>query len=84
MTAKITKTVVENARPDSKLWDMQIPGFDEFKIRASYGTAGGRPRFSAQYETYSVSGGQVSPIALGVTMYALYEGTTFVIARTGR
>jgi sec-independent protein translocase protein TatC len=29
-------------------------------------------------------GDLVSPIALGVTMYALYEATTFVIARTGR
>jgi sec-independent protein translocase protein TatC len=29
-------------------------------------------------------GDLVSPFALGLTMYALYEGTTFVIARTGR
>ncbi|MFC1575791.1 carboxypeptidase-like regulatory domain-containing protein, partial [Gemmatimonadota bacterium] len=35
-----------------------IPGIDELKFRYSVGTAGGRPRFSAQYETYSVSGGR--------------------------
>lgn len=29
-------------------------------------------------------GDLVSPFALGLTMYGLYEGTTFVIARTGR
>lgn len=40
-------------------------GIDEFKLRYSYGTAGGRPRFEAQYETYSVSGGVVSPVTLG-------------------
>jgi TonB-linked SusC/RagA family outer membrane protein len=45
--------------------DLQIPGFDEWKLRAAYGTAGGRPNFAAQYETYSVSGGQVSPVTLG-------------------
>ncbi|MFO7893399.1 MAG: SusC/RagA family TonB-linked outer membrane protein [Longimicrobiales bacterium] len=38
---------------------------DEFKVRASRGTAGGRPTFTAQYETYSVSGGFVSPVNLG-------------------
>jgi TonB-dependent SusC/RagA subfamily outer membrane receptor len=32
---------------------------DEFKLRYSRGTAGGRPSFSAQYETFNVSGGQV-------------------------
>jgi TonB-linked SusC/RagA family outer membrane protein len=45
--------------------DFNIPGFNELKLRAAYGTAGGRPNFSAQYETYSVSGGQVSPVSLG-------------------
>jgi len=29
-------------------------------------------------------GDLVSPFALGLTMYGLYEGTTFIIARTGR
>ncbi|MGH7476483.1 MAG: SusC/RagA family TonB-linked outer membrane protein [Longimicrobiales bacterium] len=44
-----------------------VPGIDEFKLRYSFGTAGGRPRFEAQYETYSVSGGRVSPVTLGNT-----------------
>ena len=38
---------------------------DEFKLRYSLGTAGGRPNFYAQYETYSVGGGRVSPVTLG-------------------
>jgi TonB-linked SusC/RagA family outer membrane protein len=38
---------------------------DELKLRFSYGTAGGRPRFSAQYETYGISGGRIFPINLG-------------------
>jgi TonB-linked SusC/RagA family outer membrane protein len=45
--------------------DLNISGLDELKLRAAYGTAGGRPNFEAQYETYSVSGGQVSPVTLG-------------------
>jgi hypothetical protein len=40
---------------------------NEFKLRYSRGTAGGRPRFSAQYETFSVGGGQVSKGTLGNT-----------------
>lgn len=42
-----------------------IPSISEFKLRAAYGTAGNRPRYVAQYETYSVSGGVISPITLG-------------------
>jgi len=38
---------------------------DEFKLRYSWGQAGGRPQFNAQYETFSVSGGQISPVNLG-------------------
>ncbi len=45
--------------------DLRLAGVDELKLRAAYGTAGGRPSFTAQYETYSVSGGQVSPVTLG-------------------
>jgi TonB-linked SusC/RagA family outer membrane protein len=45
--------------------DVRINGFDELKLRAAYGTAGGRPGFSAQYETYSVTSGGVSPAVLG-------------------
>jgi TonB-linked SusC/RagA family outer membrane protein len=42
-----------------------VPGINEAKFRYSLGTAGGRPRFVAQYETYSVSGGRVTPVNLG-------------------
>jgi TonB-linked SusC/RagA family outer membrane protein len=45
--------------------DLNIGGLDELKLRTAYGTAGGRPSFEAQYETYRVSGGQVSPVTLG-------------------
>ncbi len=42
-----------------------LPLFEEFKLRGSYGTAGGRPNFFARYETWSVSGGSVSKLNLG-------------------
>jgi TonB-linked SusC/RagA family outer membrane protein len=42
-----------------------VDAIDEFKFRYSIGTAGGRPRFSSQYETYSVSGGVITPQRLG-------------------
>jgi TonB-linked SusC/RagA family outer membrane protein len=42
-----------------------LDGVDELKLRASRGTAGGRPSFSAQYETFSVAAGSVTPINLG-------------------
>jgi TonB-linked SusC/RagA family outer membrane protein len=45
--------------------DFAIPGVDELKLRASHGTAGLRPPFTAQYETYRVSGGLPSPVNLG-------------------
>jgi len=38
---------------------------DEFKLRYSFGTAGGRPSFTAQYETFSVAAGVITPISLG-------------------
>lgn len=41
------------------------PIFDELKVRYAYGTAGGRPRFSAQYETYSVGSSGIVPGVLG-------------------
>ncbi|MGH7482158.1 MAG: hypothetical protein ACRELV_08375, partial [Longimicrobiales bacterium] len=44
-----------------------VPGVDQLKLRYSYGTAGSRPRFEAQYETYSLSGGRVIPVNLGNT-----------------
>jgi len=37
--------------------DFDIPGVQEWKIRAAYGTSGQRPGYAAQYETYSVSAG---------------------------
>ncbi len=39
--------------------------FDEFKLRYSRGTAGGRPRFSAQFETFAINSGAVSKGNLG-------------------
>jgi hypothetical protein len=42
-----------------------IESIDELKFRYSIGTAGGRPRFSAQYETYSVGTGSIRPVNLG-------------------
>ncbi len=38
---------------------------EEFKLRFSRGTAGGRPRFSAQYETFAISGGVLNKGVLG-------------------
>ena len=40
--------------------DIHIPHVDELRLRASYGTAGLRPQFNAQYETYAIVGG--SPV----------------------
>jgi TonB-linked SusC/RagA family outer membrane protein len=37
--------------------DVNIPGVDEWKLRASYGTAGLRPHFSDQYQILTVSSG---------------------------
>ena len=42
-----------------------LNGVNEFKLRWSVGTAGTRPRFEAQYETYSVGGGAITPVTLG-------------------
>jgi TonB-linked SusC/RagA family outer membrane protein len=36
-----------------------IPQINELKLRGSYGTAGGRPNFFAQYETFSLTGAGV-------------------------
>lgn len=38
---------------------------NQFKLRYSYGTAGARPDFDAQYETYSVNDGNLSKSTLG-------------------
>ncbi len=45
--------------------DLSLPGVDEFKLRASYGTAGLRPGFDAQYEIFSLVGGSPTPVTLG-------------------
>jgi len=43
-----------------------IPQVTELKLHGSYGTAGGSPRFDAQYETFSVgTGGLLSLVTLG-------------------
>lgn len=39
--------------------DFKIPGMQELKLRASYGTAGLRPGFEAQYETYDLYSGTI-------------------------
>src|SRR6266542_6252158 len=45
--------------------DFGIPGFQELKLRAGRGTAGLRPNFADQYETYSTSGGSISKSQVG-------------------
>jgi TonB-linked SusC/RagA family outer membrane protein len=45
--------------------DFRIKGIDEGKLRISYGTAGLRPVFDAQYEVFSVAGGSPSKVTLG-------------------
>ena len=45
--------------------DFQIPGVQELKIRAARGTAGLRPSYAYQYETYSVGNGTISKSTLG-------------------
>src|SRR5207248_1278081 len=45
--------------------DFHINGIDELKLRASYGTAGLRPVFSAQYQTYALVNNLPKPLTLG-------------------
>ena len=45
--------------------DVRLPGVDEFKLRASVGTAGLRPVFRAQYEIFDIVGGSPTKITLG-------------------
>ncbi len=43
-----------------------VPMFSDLKFRASRGTAGNRPNFTAQYETFSIgAGGALAPGVLG-------------------
>ena len=41
--------------------DVDIPGFQEFKLRTSYGVAGLRPPYSAQYEVLNLNNGTAHP-----------------------
>ena len=45
--------------------DFRIPGVQELKLRAARGTAGLRPAYTSQYETYSLSSGQLSKQQVG-------------------
>jgi outer membrane receptor protein involved in Fe transport len=45
--------------------DVTIPGVQELKVRAAYGTSGLRPGFPAQYETFNVTNGTFSKSTLG-------------------
>lgn len=45
--------------------DFRLPLLDELKLRASNGTAGLRPPFSAQYEVLAITGGVPEKIFLG-------------------
>jgi TonB-linked SusC/RagA family outer membrane protein len=47
--------------------DLDLNGVQELKLRASYGIAGQRPPFSAQYETYSAGTTVLLPNILGNT-----------------
>ncbi len=43
-----------------------VPAFSDLKFRASRGTAGNRPNFTAQYETFTIgTGGALNPNTLG-------------------
>ncbi|HEV8509094.1 MAG TPA: SusC/RagA family TonB-linked outer membrane protein [Gemmatimonadales bacterium] len=45
--------------------DMRVPGLDEWRLRASYGTAGLRPGYDNQYEILSVTSTGFSKVILG-------------------
>jgi len=45
--------------------DFKIPGVNEWKLRASYGTSGQRPPFEAQYETFDIINGVAVKNLLG-------------------
>ena len=45
--------------------DFHIPGVQELKLRVAQGTAGLRPAFSNQYQSYSLSGGVATKSQLG-------------------
>jgi TonB-linked SusC/RagA family outer membrane protein len=45
--------------------DFKVNGIDEFKLRASYGTAGLRPAWDAQYEQFAIVAGSPVKVTLG-------------------
>ena len=45
--------------------DIAIPGVQELKVRLARGTAGLRPTFNGQFQTYNLSGGAVSKAQIG-------------------
>lgn len=45
--------------------DFHIPGVDEFKLRWSFGTAGLRPEWDAQYEQFAIVAGSPTKVTLG-------------------
>ena len=45
--------------------DLRIKNIDELKVHASYGTAGLRPPFDAQYEIFAITGGSPHKVTLG-------------------
>ncbi len=51
-------------RMSEEKW-FDVSGVNDFKLRLSKGTAGGRPNFAAQYETWSVAGSIVTKNTLG-------------------
>jgi len=53
-------------RVSEEPWWIAPDAVSEFKFRGSYGTAGGRPSFAAQYETFTLNAaGVVTPGVLG-------------------
>ncbi|MDE2794455.1 MAG: SusC/RagA family TonB-linked outer membrane protein [Gemmatimonadota bacterium] len=52
-------------RMSQEAWWPLSSSLNEFKLRWSLGTAGRRPGFAAQYETYSVSSSGIRPVSLG-------------------
>src|SRR5213075_1316387 len=47
--------------------DFTIPGVDELKLRIGHGTAGLRPPFAAQYETFAIVNGSPEKLTIGNT-----------------
>jgi TonB-linked SusC/RagA family outer membrane protein len=55
-----------------------LSSLSDLKLRASYGTAGGRPSFAAQYETYAVSAsGNITPATAGNSLLRPEEVAEF-------